>query len=240
VRLLGQAVGRTGKGGDLPDLAESLTFLCGGPTGADGADEALDNNIWPRFPPELRALVERYVRHACELTRRIMRLSALALDLPETWFDPYYAPMDCRLRLAYYPEQSVPPEPGQLRNAAHTDFGGVTILRQDDAPGGLQVLSPGGDWVDVRPVPGTLVINTGDIFQRWTNDRWMSNVHRVVNPPRAAGERAKRLSIVFFTGPRRDSLISCLPTCRSPARPPAYEPFIAGDLMRLRIAQTYG
>jgi isopenicillin N synthase-like dioxygenase len=238
--LLGQAVGRAGKGPDLPDLAESLTFLAAPSPGIDGEDRVLANNIWPDFPPGLRRCVDLYTRQAAHLARRIMCISALALGLPETWFDPYYVPMTCRLRFAYYPEQTTPPEPGQLRNAAHTDFGCITILRQDNAPGGLQVLSPVGDWIDVRPTRGTFVINTGDLFQRWTNDRWVSNVHRVVNPPPALGGRTQRLSVVFFTSPRLDSVISCLPTCRSLARPPVYEPFVAADLMNLRIAQTYG
>ncbi len=77
--------------------------------------------------------------------------------------------MQHKLRLAYYPEQLVDPVPGQLRNAAHTDFAGFTILLQDSAPGGLQVLMPDGSWIGVPSVPGTLVINTGDLLQRWTN-----------------------------------------------------------------------
>jgi isopenicillin N synthase-like dioxygenase len=148
--------------------------------------------------------------------------------------------MQHKLRLAYYPEQLTDPVPGQLRNAAHTDFAGFTILLQDNAPGGLQVLMPDGSWIDVPPVPGTLVINTGDLLQRWTNDRWMSNVHRVVNPPIERRGSSRRLSVVFFTGPRDDAEITCLPGCASATTPARYEPITAGEHVRAKMRQTYG
>jgi len=240
VRLFAQAVGKTRDGAGLPDVAESLSFMSPAIGRQAAAGEAFDNNIWPDTPVGFRELIGRYTDHASALGRRIMRISALALGLPETYFEPYYAPMTYRLRLAYYPEQAVAPPPGQLRNAAHTDFGCITILRQDDAPGGLQVLGPDGRWIDVRPTPGTFVINSGDLMQRWTNDRWKSNLHRVVNPPPGLGGSSRRLSVVFFTSPRLDSEIRCLPTCVGADAPLRYEPFVAADHMNLRLAQTYG
>jgi isopenicillin N synthase-like dioxygenase len=143
------------------------------------------------------------------------------------------------LRLAFYPDQAEPPLPGQFRNGPHTDFTGFTVLRQDAAPGGLQVLSPENAWVDVRPVPGTLVINSGDLLQRWTNDRWRSNLHRVVNPDRALTGSAARLSIVMFTGPNADAVVECLPSCTGPGNPPRYEPVVAQDYLMRKIAETF-
>ena len=239
VRLFGEAVGKTHGGVAAPDVSESLTFVSPAAGAVPAAGPVTHQNLWPDEPAGFRALIGDYAAQAYELGLRLMGISALALDLPEDYFAPFYAPMVHKLRLAYYPEQAVEPGPGQLRNAAHTDFAGFTILRQDDAPGGLQVQAPSGAWIDVPSRPGTLVINTGDLIQRWTNDRWLSNVHRVVNPPRAHDGPTRRLSLVFFTGPGLDSQITCLPTCQTPERPAIYEPIIASEHLSRKLAQTY-
>lgn len=233
---LGESVGNTAGGSGAPDIVESLSFS--DVAGDAGGGSALDT--LPGLPADLRGSVEAYSRAAYALGLRLMRLSAAALDLAEDHFDRLYAPMQHKLRFAYYPEQMVDPMPGQLRNAAHTDFAGFTILLQDSAPGGLQVLLPDGRWIDVPPVPGTLVINTGDLLQRWTNDRWVSNVHRVVNPPVERRGSSRRLSIVFFTGPRDDAEIACLPGCASAVRPARYPPIMASEHVQAKVRQTYG
>ena len=129
------------------------------------------------------------------------------------------------------------PLPEQLRNAAHTDFGGFTILRQDDAPGGLQVKAPDDRWVDVKPVGGALVINAGDLIQRWTNDRWVSTLHRVVNPPVERAAQSRRQSVVFFQNPNPDTVIRCFPSCVGEGESEKYPPVMVaehylGKLMR--------
>ena len=112
-----------------------------------------------------------------------------------------------------YPEQKIAPLPGQLRAAAHTDYGTVTILKPGDTVGGLQVADSDGNWHDVPMIPGSFVINQGDLMARWTNDRWLSTLHRVANPPEEAKGGSRRLSIVFFHHPNYDATVSCLPTC---------------------------
>ncbi|MDB5395648.1 MAG: 2OG-Fe(II) oxygenase [Rhodospirillales bacterium] len=194
---------------------------------------------WPTSPPAFRDSVERYVGAAYALGRTLMRISALALDLPEDYFEAHYQNMSHTLRLVEYPDQPEEPLPGQLRNGPHTDFGGFTILKQDNAPGGLQVQQPDGTWVDVPPIPSTLTINTGDLIQRWTNDRWRSNIHRVVNPPRALTGSARRLSIVFFTSPDDGTEIACLPSCATPPNPPKYPPISAKAHTLAKVSQTY-
>jgi isopenicillin N synthase-like dioxygenase len=231
---LEESVGRTIGGPSAPDIVESLSFA----NVASDSAEALA--LYPELPVELRASLEAYGHEAYALGLRLMRLSASALGLKTDYFDSLYSPIQHKLRLAYYPDQLVDPVPGQLRNAAHTDFAGFTILLQDSAPGGLQVLMPDGSWIGVPSVPGTLVINTGDLLQRWTNDRWISNVHRVVNPPRERRGSSRRLSIVFFTGPRDDAEITCLPGCSSASVPARYPPITAGEHVRAKIRQTYG
>jgi isopenicillin N synthase-like dioxygenase len=234
---LSESVGRTANRPSAPDIVESLSFS--NPASPAGSVGPIRTAL-PELPGVLRTAVEDYANYAYALGLRLMRLSAEALGLAPDYFDAMYSPMQHKLRLAYYPEQLTEPVPGQLRNAAHTDFAGFTILLQDAAPGGLQVLMPGGQWIDVPSVPGTLVINTGDLLQRWTNDRWVSNVHRVVNPPVDRRGSSRRLSIVFFTGPRDDSEIACLPGCATPAAPARYPPITAGEHVRAKIRQTYG
>ncbi len=234
---MGESVGRTSGEDSAPDIVESLSF-------SDIACKTTGRKQSPKprgsgLPPALSAAAEAYANAAYALGLRLMRLSAAALGIEPDFFDALYTPMEHKLRLAYYPEQLASPAPGQLRNAAHTDFAGFTILLQDSAPGGLQVLMPDDSWVDVPSVPGALVINTGDLLQRWTNDRWISNVHRVVNPPIESRGSSRRLSIVFFTGPRDDAVIACLPGCASQDMPARYPPITAGDHIRAKIRQTY-
>lgn len=223
--LLNENVGKAREAAARPDLCESLSF-CATP----GARE----NRWPALPG-FRAEVEAYIAQANRLSHDLLRLSALALHLPPDYFAPFHTAMNSDLRCVLYPDQEQAPEPGQLRYGPHTDFGGFTLLRQDAAPGGLQVLVDGA-WIDVTPVPGTLVVNAGDLIQRWTNDVWTSNVHRVQNPPRDRTQGTRRLSIVLFTGPNDDALIQALPGT-GPAR---YAPIVAGAHVAERVAQTYG
>ena len=131
-----------------------------------------------------------------------------------------------------------PREPGQLRAGEHTDYGTITILRPENVPGGLQVLDRSGAWLDVRTVPGSYVINIGDAMQYWTNDRWISTLHRVVNPPRDLAGSTRRQSIVFFHTPNDDALIECLPTCHDAANPPRYAPVAAGEHLRRKSEQA--
>ena len=118
----------------------------------------------------------------------VMRIFATALDLREDFFDGKIDRHISRLRLRNYPEQPEPPRPGQLRAGTRTT-GSLTILKAEANPGGLEVCNRAGDWVAVPIVPGTFVVNLGELMARWTNDRWPATLHRVVNPPRARGAR---------------------------------------------------
>jgi isopenicillin N synthase-like dioxygenase len=235
-----ESVARTLDGREAPhDLCEALTFsnLEWERLGAKPSAGATlyRPNLWPGQPAGLRRCIEQYFDQAYALGQLLMRMSAPALDLPDGYFYRYYDRMATTLRLVQYPDHERDPLPGQLRYGAHTDYTGFTILRQDDAPGGLQVLAPGGAWIEVPPVRGALVVNAGDLLARWTNDRWKSNVHRVVNPPRALTGSARRLSIVLFTGPNSDARIECLPSCQSAARPPKYPPVVAHEHLISKI-----
>jgi isopenicillin N synthase-like dioxygenase len=163
-----------------------------------------------------------------------MRLTALGLGLEETFFDDKVNRSIGTMRLNYYPRQERAPLAGQLRAGAHTDYGGLTILNGEDVPGGLQVLTRGGRWIDVRTAPDQLVVNIGDLLMRWTNDRWLSNMHRVVNPPLAEGRNAPRLSIAFFNHPNWDTVIECV---AAPGHA-KHAPVMSGDYRDLKYTKT--
>ncbi len=192
---------------------------------------------WPESLPEFKELCSTYYDQMGRLARDLLRLSALALDLPEKFFDDKVDRQIGRLTLRLYPEQKGKPLPGQLRAGAHTDYGTVTILRPGNSIGGLQVADRNGDWHDVPVIPSSFVINQGDLMAHWSNDHWLSTLHRVTNPPEQALGGNRRLSIVFFHHPNYDALIECLPTCTGAGDPPKYKPVTVAEYYALKRTQ---
>jgi isopenicillin N synthase-like dioxygenase len=195
---------------------------------------------WPARPAELRAVCTSYFAAMNGLAGDLMRLFALALELPEDYFAAKIDRSSSFLRIINYPAQSVEPEPGQLRAGAHTDYGTLTILLSENVAGGLQVRSRAGEWLDVVVPPGAFVINIGDMLARWTNDRWLSTLHRVVNPPVQLRAASRRQSLVFFHNPNPDAVVECLPGCCGPDNPPRYAPITAGAFIAEKSRKAYG
>jgi isopenicillin N synthase-like dioxygenase len=110
----------------------------------------------------------------------------------------------------------------------------MTIIKAEDKPGGLEVLDAQGQWRPVPIVPGTLVVNLGDLMAQWTNDRWVSTMHRVVNPPRDKSMSSRRQSLIFFHQPNYDALIECLPTCLDNGRA-KYAPITSGEHLLMKM-----
>ena len=191
-------------------------------------------NLWPATPAGFEHAATGYYRVMSDLVVFLMRLAALALEVDERFFDDKVDRSIGTMRLNYYPAQPVAPIPGQLRASPHTDYGGFTILSGEDVPGGLQVRTREGRWIDVPTAPTTFVVNIGDLLMRWTNDRWLSTMHRVVNPPAATGPSPARLSIAFFNHPNYDVRIECLPSQGAPRHPPV----VSGDYRDLKYAKT--
>jgi isopenicillin N synthase-like dioxygenase len=190
-------------------------------------------NIWPAVPSGFERAATVYYRTMSGLITFLMQLAALALGVEEGFFDNKVDRSIGTMRLNYYPGQTEAPRPEQLRASAHTDYGGFTVLSGEDVPGGLQVRTRSGDWIDARTEPSSFVINIGDLLMRWTNDRWLSNLHRVVNPPTSAANRA-RLSIAFFNHPNYDVLIECL----APPGQAKHPPVMSGEYRDLKYAKT--
>lgn len=225
-----------------PDLKESFN---GGPLAVPpGLDdpEALAfcyaPTIWPALPVGFRGAWEAYYRAMEDLAARIMRLFAVALDLPDSSFDAAISRPISALRALNYPAQAVPPKPGQLRAGAHSDYGSLTILLPQQGSGGLEIFTPQGTWRPVPPVDGAFVINIGDLMARWTNDRWVSTLHRVVNPGRDAGGMSRRQSFAFFHQPNWDEEIACLPSCLATGERPKYEPVRSGPYLMGKFRST--
>ncbi len=225
-----------------PDLKESFSM---GPLGRPDpmpddpeAAFAYAATIWPPSRPEMPRIWAAYYRRMEALAARLMALFALALDLDEDFFAASIDRHVSALRANHYPGQVKPPRPGQLRAGAHSDYGSLTILRQDDAPGGLQIRTPDGIWRDVPHLPDCFVINIGDLLAQWTNDRWVSTLHRVVNPPLAAGHASRRLSAAFFHTPNWDARISCIPSCLPPGTSPKYPVALAGPHLMAKYRKS--
>ncbi|MGI9335438.1 MAG: isopenicillin N synthase family dioxygenase [Gammaproteobacteria bacterium] len=195
-------------------------------------------NVWPASDPGLRPAMERHYRSMEALTDLVMQVQAIALDLPEDHFVDKFDHHDSTLRVANYPHQDRPPEPGQLRAGVHTDYGAITLLKAERAPGGLQVETRAGAWVAAPAVPGGFIVNIGDLMMTWTNDRWLSTRHRVVNPPPDATGSTRRLSLVYFANCNPDALIECLPTCTDADHPALHPPITAGEHRRFKIEKS--
>ncbi len=186
-------------------------------------------NVWPDAVPGMRELWERYFAEMSEVSREVMRIFAVGLGLDIDYFEDKIDKHISMFRVLNYPDQLEPPLPGQLRAGAHSDYGSLTLLRQEDRPGSLQVMTKSGEWFDVPVIKGALVVNIGDLMAEWTNDRWVSTLHRVINPPRDAANDSRRISLVFFHQPNYDAMISCLPTCVKPGEAPKHTAISSGE-----------
>ena len=196
-------------------------------------------NIWPARPPAFATLMQSYYQQANQLAQDLLGLFALALGLEREWFESKVDHSMASLALNHYPAQTEPALPGQLRAGPHTDYGTLTIVAPTAAPGGLQVRTKNGQWQDVSVEPGTFVVNIGDMMAQWTNDRWVSTVHRVANPNPGQALSSRRLSLVFFHQPNPDALIDCIPTCVDANQGKKYQPVNAGDYISAKINRHF-
>jgi len=191
-------------------------------------------NQWPAARPRFKPVMEDYLAVMLALSARMMAGVALSLDLPEDYFASYCTDAMATVRLLHYPPQPAHGNPDQKGAGAHTDFGGLTLLRQGDV-GGLQVWDQGsGGWIHADPVPGTFVVNLGDMIARWTNDKYRSTLHRVLN---TSGR--ERYSVPFFYTGNYAHKVECIPTCLSPGEQPKYPPITVEEHMRAMYRRTY-
>ncbi|SFT88909.1 Isopenicillin N synthase [Geodermatophilus amargosae] len=202
--------------------------------GLDLPEADYPENVWPAEAPSFRDAVSAYSAEASRVARTLTTLFADALGLPEGFFERHTDHSLDVLRMNNYAL-----EPGGLEldgdltgMGEHTDYGIVTVLWADQVAG-LQVLGRDGGWHDVMPADGALLINLGDLMARWTNDRWMSTLHRV-KPPIVDGTIQRRRSAAFFHDGNVDALVETLPTCVGEGSP--YPPITVGEHIRAKLA----
>jgi isopenicillin N synthase-like dioxygenase len=189
-------------------------------------------NQWPDLPG-FRALVEEYDRAMAAFCLRLLRPIARALDLDPAWMEPFFRRPTTFLRLLHYPPQPPDAPDDAFGSAPHTDYGFITVLVQDQL-GGLEVRRRDGSWLPALPIPGTWVVNVGDMLARWTNGRWQSTPHRVKN--RSSRDR---YSCPYFFDMDTDAIIACLPTCTTDDNPPRHPPVRYGDYLMERLDKNY-
>ncbi len=192
----------------------------------------LGPNVWPPAMPSLKTGVYPFFDAASACAEDLLRGFALGAGLDAEHFIRDRDRPVSRGSLQYYPPQPANAEQDQFGVAPHTDFGVLTVLCQDDI-GGLELQLLSGEWVAVPPIPGTFVCNIGDLLERWTNGRYRSTMHRVIN---SSGR--ERLSLVLAYDPNFETLIDASAFC-SEGEKPRDEPTTCGDYLLWRFAKAF-
>lgn len=222
-----------------PDLKESLGI---GPRRAPPYAMAAEDrefhygpNLWPASPARLRESLTTYFEEMETLGARLLSLFAAALALRHDYFDRFHTHPMCALRCIRYPVSDGGQLPNQMGAGEHSDYGSITILKPDPRVAGLEIRLPSGQWAAAPLVEDAFIVNIGDMMARWTNDRWVSTLHRVVSPGLDAGGLDRRQSIAFFHNASYDAEIECIPTCHDASQKPKYEPIQAGHYLAGRF-----
>ncbi len=160
-----------------------------------------------------------------------LELFAAALDLPQDFFERFHTYPMCALRCINYPASDEPLQPAQKAAGEHSDYGSITILKSDPDVAGLEIKLPSGHWAKAPLVKDAFIVNIGDMMARWTNDRWVSTIHRVVKPGAEKGGANRRQSMAFFHNTNHDAEIECISTCLGVGERPKYEPVRAGQYL---------
>lgn len=192
------------------------------------------HHLWPQDLPGFEEHSRLYYDAVRALSHRLLGVIALSLEMPEDFFEPVLQAPIATQRMLHYPPQPDGARHNQIGAGAHTDWGLVTILAQDDI-GGLEICNADGQWVSAPPIAESFVVNIGDLLQRWSNDLYHSNAHRVLN----AGS-APRYSLPFFQDGDQAAVVACLPSCCSDERPARYAPCTIGDYLEMKVKQTFG
>lgn len=207
-----------------PDLKEAFTMR-------DIHKNENTPELWPSA--EFLDTASGFFDEALRGSNIVMEAFALALDLPVDFFRDCHHGQNVALRYLHYPVSQGTVAEDQLGCGAHTDFGTITLLFQDDV-GGLQIQGRDGRWRDAVYIPGTIIINTADLVATWTNDRYCSTPHRV----KPMTSRRDRYSIAYFVDPDSDTPVSAFESCVSADNPSKYPDTTAGAYVQQRIVDS--
>ena len=217
------------------DLKESFNWgvELPGQVPADASPNPLIGpNRWPASSPTFKSRLYPFFDAASEVAVALLRGFATGAGLHPELFVAHRERPVSRGSLQYYPPQPDDASVEQFGVAPHTDFGVLTVLCQD-AVGGLELQLPSGDWAQVPPIPGTFVVNVGDLLCRWSNERFRSTPHRVIN--RSGRER---LSLVLAYDPDFETLIDASEFC-APGAAPLHPPITCGDYLMWRFDKAF-
>jgi isopenicillin N synthase-like dioxygenase len=190
-------------------------------------------NQWPPDMPGLRADMTEYFDALGAMCDRMLPPFAVALGMPADFFGPYFAQEPyANLRFLHYPSQDAT-EDDAFGQRPHTDNSFMTVLARTEVPS-LAVRLPSGEWFPPPVIPGTFLINIGNIMRRLSNDRFLSIPHAVLNR-----SGIHRYSIAYFHSPNPDRVIECLSSCTGPGNPPRYPPAVYRDLVLEFYGRTY-
>ena len=189
-------------------------------------------NQWPANLEGFRKTTVAYMDAMEALAKSMLPIYAVALDLPPTFFTKAFEEPQYTLRLSHYPPSEA--EQNQFGLAPHTDSSFLTLLAQNEVEG-LQVRPNSGKWINAPVLPGTFLVNTGDMLRRWSNHRFLSTPHRAV----ASAPERDRYAIPFFFDAHADYVQECLPSCQGPDNPPRYPPTSYTEYMTWFAKQNY-
>jgi isopenicillin N synthase-like dioxygenase len=209
--------------------------------GLDLPQDVYAANVYPAAEvPGFEAAVTAWFEAAGRVARTMVRIFGVALGGREDYFEQFTDHSIDVLRMNNYrlPDPGTRLEKDQLGMGAHTDYGIVTVLWADKVPG-LEVHGADGCWHPVMPADGALLVNLGDATARWTNEEWISTLHRVA-PPRVGGTLVPRRSAAYFHDGNVDAVIECLPSCVSAANPARYKPVTVGEHLAAKLAGSRG
>ena len=231
-----------------PDLKETIEI---GREGVEGLPNQWPDRFNDRDGTSFTDSMKSFFLTCKDLHINVMRAIAMGMNLDSSFFDTYTSGGDNNLRLLHYPpvKKSVfIDNPHQVRAGEHSDYGSITLLFQDGV-GGLEVQSPKGTWVRATPIKDTIVVNAGDLLQRWSNDMIRSTRHRVIQPPPKEEDMKDadnpdatfpaRYSIAYFCNPNFDQRIEALPGTYEGESGKKYGGINSGDYLVMRLAATY-
>lgn len=193
-------------------------------------------NVWPEsLGPNFRETCTEYFNQVSALTEQVMKAIGISLGYSAQYFDAFCTEPMAFYKLLHYPPQAPDADELQRGIGAHRDFGVITLLLQGDVPG-LEVWDPDTQsFYPAPPVEDAYVVNLGNLFQQWTNDKYVSNVHRVIN--RSGKER---YSIPFNYNGNPDFVVKCIENCRERNEEEKYAPITVEDYVRQKYKDVYG
>jgi isopenicillin N synthase-like dioxygenase len=190
-------------------------------------------NQWPR-DPAFETTVRRYDAAMLDAGLRLLRGFSTAIGEAPGFFEKFFAPATTALRLIHYPPAPAERPVDLYGSQPHTDYGFLTILAQESI-GGLEVRRPDGTWMPVPYIPGTFIVNVGDVLARWTDDAFSSTPHRVISP----ASESDRYSIGYFFDPSLGTEIRTLPVFAQESTGTRYPPVRYADYFSGRLDANY-